>query len=89
MNLEEIKIIVGAILVFIIIIVFCIVRADKKVSPEKYKKEEPNYQNEDGIACCPKCKSTQIQVVARKWSPLTGILTNEVDRVCINCKHKF
>lgn len=45
---------------FIPYIIFCIVRADKKVSPEKYKKEKPNYQNEDGVVCCPKCKSTRL-----------------------------
>lgn len=38
---------------------------------------------------CPKCGSTQIQAVSRKWSLMTGILTNQVDRVCLNCKHKF
>ena len=38
---------------------------------------------------CPKCGSTQIQLVNRKWGLFTGILTNAVDRVCINCKHKF
>lgn len=38
---------------------------------------------------CPKCGSTQIQLVNRKWGLFTGILTNAVDRVCVNCKHKF
>lgn len=38
---------------------------------------------------CPKCGSTQIQMVPRKWSLMTGFLTNKVDRVCVNCKHKF
>ena len=38
---------------------------------------------------CPKCGSTQIQMVPRKWSFMTGFLTNKVDRVCMNCKHKF
>ena len=38
---------------------------------------------------CPKCGSTQIQMIPRKWSLLTGFLTNKVDRVCVNCKHKF
>ncbi|MDD3325409.1 MAG: zinc-ribbon domain-containing protein [Sulfurospirillaceae bacterium] len=38
---------------------------------------------------CPKCGSTQIQAVSRKWSLMAGILTNQVDRVCLNCKHKF
>ena len=38
---------------------------------------------------CPICGSTNIQLVSRKWSLLTGILTNKVDRVCMNCKDKF
>lgn len=38
---------------------------------------------------CPKCGSTQIQLVNRRWSLLTGFLTNKVDRVCMNCKIKF
>lgn len=38
---------------------------------------------------CPKCGSTQIQMVPRKWSPLNGFMTNKIDRVCVNCKCKF
>lgn len=38
---------------------------------------------------CPSCGSTHIQVVPRKWSLLTGFLTNKVDRVCVACKHKW
>lgn len=38
---------------------------------------------------CPKCGSTNIQIVPRKWSVLTGYMTNKTDRVCVNCKHKF
>lgn len=38
---------------------------------------------------CPKCGSTNIQIVPRKWSLLTGFLTNKTDRVCVNCKNKF
>ncbi|WP_317854517.1 hypothetical protein [Chakrabartyella piscis] len=38
---------------------------------------------------CPKCGSTQIQMVQRKWSMVTGFMTNKVDRVCMHCKHKF
>ena len=41
------------------------------------------------VVKCPKCNSNQIQIVPRKWSLMTGLLTNKVDRVCINCKHKF
>lgn len=38
---------------------------------------------------CPRCGSTNIQMVPRKFSLLTGFMTNKVDRVCMNCKHKF
>lgn len=38
---------------------------------------------------CPQCGSANIQAVQRKWSMMTGLLTNKVDRVCLNCKHKF
>ena len=38
---------------------------------------------------CPKCGSTNIQIVPRKWSLLTGIFTNATDRVCVNCKYKW
>lgn len=38
---------------------------------------------------CPSCGSEQIQLVQRKWSIFTGFLTNKVDRVCVNCKHRF
>ena len=48
----------------------------------------PNLKAEN-VVKCPKCKSTQIQVVPRKWSMMTGLLTNKVDRVCLNCKNKF
>lgn len=41
------------------------------------------------IPVCPKCGSTNIQVVPRKWSLLTGVFTNKIDRVCANCKSKF
>lgn len=38
---------------------------------------------------CPKCGSTQIQMVKRNWTLLTGFMNNEIDRVCMNCKKKF
>lgn len=38
---------------------------------------------------CPYCGSTQIQMVPRKWSIVTGFMTNKVDRVCMLCKKKF
>ena len=52
----------------------------------------PNGQHEyidTNIVSCPKCGSTNIQIVPRKWSLLTGIFTNATDRVCVNCKYKW
>lgn len=38
---------------------------------------------------CPKCGSTSIQIVPRKWSLLGGFATKKTDRVCVNCKYKW
>lgn len=45
--------------------------------------------NNQNIPKCPKCGCTNIQVVRKKWSLLTGFATNKVERVCANCLHKF
>jgi len=39
---------------------------------------------------CPKCGSTQIQLMKRGWKVTTGFLgSSKNERVCMNCKHKF
>ena len=38
---------------------------------------------------CPRCSSTNIQVVPRKSSFMLGLGTNQVDRVCVNCRKRF
>lgn len=38
---------------------------------------------------CPRCRSTEIQLVPRKFSLLTGFATNKFDRMCVRCKKKF
>lgn len=43
----------------------------------------------DPVVRCPRCRSTSIQLVPRKFSIWTGYRTNKVDRVCINCKHRW
>ncbi|MBD5463230.1 MAG: hypothetical protein HDR24_09280 [Lachnospiraceae bacterium] len=55
---------------------------------EDYEKEEA-VQKYNSTPRCPKCGCTNIQLVNRKWSLLMGFMTNKVDRVCANCKHKF
>ena len=52
---------------------------------ECYRKR----QEEKNKPRCPKCGCTEFQMVPRKWSPLTGFLTNKVDRVCVKCKMRY
>ena len=52
---------------------------------ETYRKR----QEEVSRPRCPKCGCTEFQMVPRKWSPLTGFLTNKVDRVCVKCKTRY
>ncbi len=41
------------------------------------------------IVRCPRCGCTSVQLIPKKWSILTGYRTNSVNRVCVNCKHRF
>ena len=38
---------------------------------------------------CPYCFNSEIQLVPKKFSLLTGFATNKYDRVCVRCKRKF
>lgn len=38
---------------------------------------------------CPRCRSTEIQLVPRKFSLLTGFATNKFDRMCVRCQKRF
>ena len=52
---------------------------DAFVYPEK---KEP-------VIRCPRCFSTDFQLVPKKFSLLTGFATNRVDRVCVKCMKRF
>ena len=55
-----------------------------------FPNEAHKYQSTQSNAVkCPRCGSTQVQLVQRKWNLLTGFLTNKIDRVCVACKTKF
>ena len=54
---------------------------------DDYKYKLPQQLIAEGR--CPKCGSRNIQIVPRRWSLLTGFLTNKVDRVCVTCKYRF
>lgn len=56
---------------------------------QKIKQELIQEREEANKVRCPRCGSTQIQMVQRKWSLLTGIFTNKVDRVCVKCKYRW
>lgn len=46
--------------------------------------------NNDQIVQCPKCNSTQIQLMKRGWKIITGFIgSSRNERVCMRCKHKF
>ena len=38
---------------------------------------------------CPRCHSSNLQLVPRKFSIWTGFRTNKVDRMCVNCGYRF
>lgn len=38
---------------------------------------------------CPYCFSTEVQMVPKKFSLLTGFATNGYNRVCVRCQRKF
>lgn len=46
-------------------------------------------QVSEDVVRCPRCRSTEIQLVPRKFSLLTGFATNKFDRVCVRCKKRF
>ncbi|WP_455714122.1 hypothetical protein [Anaerosporobacter sp.] len=50
---------------------------------------KPNKPTGSYTIKCPKCGSTDFDMVKRNWSALTGFMTNKVDRVCRVCKYKF
>lgn len=66
-------------------------KASKEFEQKYYERmEQKNAKvNEQGQVVCPRCGSTQIQMVNKRWSVTTGLLTNKVDRVCVRCKTKF
>ena len=55
----------------------------------QFKSQVGQQTQEENKVHCPKCNSTNIQIVSRKWSLLTGFATNKTDRVCVACKHKW
>lgn len=66
---------------------------DMKDAERQLKEVLPNSpivnDNSPDIVRCPRCRSTQVQMVPRKFSLLTGFATNRIDRVCVRCQKRF
>lgn len=66
---------------------------DIKDAERQLKEILPNSplvnDNSPDIVRCPRCRGTQVQMVPRKFSLLTGFATNRLDRVCVRCQKRF
>lgn len=66
---------------------------DMKEAERQLKEVLPNSplfgSNPSSQTRCPRCHSTEIQLVPRKFSLLTGFATNKFDRMCVRCQKKF
>lgn len=61
----------------------------KKVRERNAKAAHEYFASTSATPKCPKCYSSDFEMVPRKWSLLTGFMTNKVDRVCRRCKKRF
>ncbi len=66
---------------------------DMKDAERQLKEVLPNSplvnDNSPEKVRCPRCRSTEIQLVPRKYSLLTGFATNKFDRMCVRCQKRF
>lgn len=70
-------------------LMYCSTCGRDLIKLDDYQKAKWAREDAKKIPKCPSCGSTHVQMVPRKWSLLTGFMTNKVDRVCIACKHKW
>ena len=98
--MDDGKLIFGLVmfLVPVVIIIAAVVNYNKTTPEQRAAREKelkakyavsPDYQKADTPIQCPYCNSTQIQMVPRRWTPVMGLFTNKVDRICLRCKKKF
>ena len=66
---------------------------DMKDAERQLKEVMPNSPlfsiNPTSQTRCPYCYGTQIQIVPKKFSLLTGFATNKFDRMCVRCQKRF
>lgn len=54
-----------------------------------YNQKESESKQTENLPKCPKCGCTNIQVVRKKWSWITGFMTNATERVCAKCNYRW
>lgn len=61
----------------------------KKQLKEVFPNSQLLQKRSQDTVSCPLCGCTNIQLIPRKYSLLTGFATNQVDRMCLRCKSRF
>ncbi len=56
---------------------------------ERARQRELKEQQSQNVPKCPKCGSTEIQVLPRMLGISKIFASNRVDRVCVNCKYRW
>lgn len=60
----------------------------QQAQQQSSKKLQNSNNTQSNQRTCRFCGSTSFTPIKRKWSPLTGFLTNKTDLVCNNCGKK-
>ncbi len=61
----------------------------KDIIAENKRQRELKKQQSQSVPKCPKCGSTEIQVLPRMLGISKIFASNRVDRVCVNCKYRW
>lgn len=62
----------------------CVVK-ENTLKHKKYIEQQNKLKQLYNTSKCPKCGCTQFTPVRRKWSLITGFMTNKIDMVCNQC----
>ena len=82
-------IIAGISMIGLSIWLLCYGRQDTQKQINIKNQNNIHVDSEDRIMC-PKCNSTQIELMKRGWKITTGFIgSSRNERVCMRCKHKF
>lgn len=56
---------------------------------KQHKRRMDELKAGQNIPKCPKCGCTNIQIVRKNWSWITGFMTNATERVCAKCNYRW